>query len=182
MPVRLPPRSFSPRQVAEWVGASTGQMVRWCDEGRIDVDRTPGGHRRIPEAAARRLLAEVGAPLPAELLPVHRRVLALVPVGAEAVVTDALLGAAPLEVATCSYAATVSFVGKPAQYLLLDGDIGTRAVEMVRALVGKRGLLAQSVVVLVGVHEEVVARRVVRVPRGAMDEALQALRRMLRPA
>lgn len=182
VPVRMLPTYFSPRQVGGWVGVSSDTVAVWCDEGRVEAVRTPGGHRRIPEAAARRLLKELGKPLPPELVSVHRRVLALVSSASARRVAEELGAAVEVEIVSCSYEATVSFISNPAQYLLLDGGVGARATEMLSALLGKRGLLTQTVLVLVGVDEEVRARRVVRFPAGAVGDAAHALRRMLRPA
>jgi methanogenic corrinoid protein MtbC1 len=39
---------LTPRQAARAVGASESSLKRWCDQGLIEVQRTPGGHRRIP--------------------------------------------------------------------------------------------------------------------------------------
>ena len=38
---------FSPKQVAQALGVSESSLKRWCDQGRIAVQHTPGGHRRI---------------------------------------------------------------------------------------------------------------------------------------
>jgi excisionase family DNA binding protein len=65
-----------PKREAEGAGSESGQMTlqaaaatlsispsrlrRWADEGRIPAIRTPGGHRRFPRDAVRRLAAERG--------------------------------------------------------------------------------------------------------------------------
>ncbi|QDT03822.1 Helix-turn-helix domain protein [Rubripirellula lacrimiformis] len=38
---------YSPKQVAEALGASESSVKRWCDSGAIPIIRTLGGHRRI---------------------------------------------------------------------------------------------------------------------------------------
>ncbi len=38
----------SPKQVARAIGVSESSLKRWCDQGLIEVQRTAGGHRRIP--------------------------------------------------------------------------------------------------------------------------------------
>jgi len=44
------------RQLAESLGVSESSVKRWIDDGVIDADRTAGGHRRIPMAAAVRFI------------------------------------------------------------------------------------------------------------------------------
>ena len=41
----------SPKQVARAFGVSEATMKRWCDRGLLTVNRTAGGHRRIPSQA-----------------------------------------------------------------------------------------------------------------------------------
>jgi putative two-component system response regulator len=64
------------QHAAEVLGVSPARLRRWSDEGRIETQRTDGGHRRFPLEAVRRLSAERGnrgtmSPLkpPAEALP-----------------------------------------------------------------------------------------------------------------
>lgn len=38
---------LSPKQVATSIGVSESSLKRWCDQGVIATERTPGGHRRI---------------------------------------------------------------------------------------------------------------------------------------
>jgi excisionase family DNA binding protein len=45
-------QSLTSRQLAEVLGVSESSVKRWVDEGTIAADRTAGGHRRIPLAAA----------------------------------------------------------------------------------------------------------------------------------
>ena len=40
-------KTLSPRELADVVGVSESSIKRWVDDGRIDVMRTAGGHRRI---------------------------------------------------------------------------------------------------------------------------------------
>jgi excisionase family DNA binding protein len=50
-------RSISPRDAAEMLGISTETLRRWEREGRLLVERTPGGQRRYREDAITALLA-----------------------------------------------------------------------------------------------------------------------------
>ncbi len=60
---------LSPRVLAEAVGVSESSLKRWADEGRLAVERTAGGHRRIRRAEAVRFLREAGLrPVRPELL------------------------------------------------------------------------------------------------------------------
>jgi len=45
-------QSLTTRQMAESLGVSESSVKRWVDDGTIAADRTAGGHRRIPMAAA----------------------------------------------------------------------------------------------------------------------------------
>lgn len=47
------PKLFTVEEVAALFGVGTKSVVRWADAGQIGVIRTPGGHRRFPEAAVR---------------------------------------------------------------------------------------------------------------------------------
>ena len=38
---------YTPRQVAQAFNVSESSVKRWCDDGRLPVEKTPGGHRRI---------------------------------------------------------------------------------------------------------------------------------------
>ncbi len=49
---------FSPRELARAIGVSESSLKRWVDDGRLEVTRTPGGHRRIPFEAAVRFLRD----------------------------------------------------------------------------------------------------------------------------
>jgi excisionase family DNA binding protein len=39
---------LSPKQVAQAIGVSESSLKRWCDQGRIPMICTAGGHRRLP--------------------------------------------------------------------------------------------------------------------------------------
>ncbi len=48
--------ALTTRQLAESLGVSESSVKRWIDDGTIAADRTAGGHRRIPVAAAVRFM------------------------------------------------------------------------------------------------------------------------------
>lgn len=50
----------TPRELAESLGVGESSVKRWADEGRIQVGRTLGGHRRVPVAEAIRFIRESG--------------------------------------------------------------------------------------------------------------------------
>lgn len=49
---------YSPKQVAQALGVSESSVKRWCDQGLIPVERTAGGHRRIPVSGVVRFTRE----------------------------------------------------------------------------------------------------------------------------
>ena len=53
-------RYFSPRELAAAIGVSESSLKRWADEGRLAVERTAGGHRRIALAEAVRFVRQAG--------------------------------------------------------------------------------------------------------------------------
>lgn len=59
--MRFAARSFvSPRDLAAAVDVSESSLKRWADDGRIEVRRTAGGHRRIAIGEAIRFVRERG--------------------------------------------------------------------------------------------------------------------------
>ena len=54
---------LSPRDLAQAIGASESSLKRWADDGRIQVTRTAGGHRRIAVQEAIRFIRDNQAPL-----------------------------------------------------------------------------------------------------------------------
>ncbi|TWT48775.1 B12-binding domain-containing protein [Botrimarina hoheduenensis] len=54
---------LSPKQVATSIGVSESSLKRWCDQGVISTERTPGGHRRIRLGEVLRFLREQQHPL-----------------------------------------------------------------------------------------------------------------------
>jgi excisionase family DNA binding protein len=50
----------SPKDAAVALGASESSLKRWVDEGRLAVERTAGGHRRIPVSEVVRFAREQG--------------------------------------------------------------------------------------------------------------------------
>jgi excisionase family DNA binding protein len=60
---------LSPRRLAQAIGVSESTLKRWADEGRLAVERTAGGHRRIGLAEAVAFLHRSGlTPVRPELL------------------------------------------------------------------------------------------------------------------
>ena len=62
---RLPPdaRTATPLTLnvaADLLGVSPSRLRRWADDGRLEVGRTSGGHRRFPDAAVRELAVDLG--------------------------------------------------------------------------------------------------------------------------
>lgn len=53
-------RDAEPLAAANLLGVSPSRLRRWADEGRLEVVRTSGGHRRFPIAAVRELAADLG--------------------------------------------------------------------------------------------------------------------------
>jgi excisionase family DNA binding protein len=49
---------LTPRQVADSLGVSESSLKRWCDNGDLEVTRTPGGHRRLSLAGVMQFLRE----------------------------------------------------------------------------------------------------------------------------
>ncbi|MEQ8849578.1 B12-binding domain-containing protein [Botrimarina sp.] len=54
---------LSPKQVATSIGVSESSLKRWCDQGVITTERTPGGHRRIRVGEVIRFLRQQNHPL-----------------------------------------------------------------------------------------------------------------------
>lgn len=60
---------LSPRELADALGVSESSLKRWADGGRLAVERTVGGHRRIPLGEAVRFVRrEALRPVRPELL------------------------------------------------------------------------------------------------------------------
>jgi MerR family transcriptional regulator, light-induced transcriptional regulator len=60
---------LSPKALAEAIGVSESSLKRWADEGRLVVERTAGGHRRIPLPEAVAFIRRAGlTPARPELL------------------------------------------------------------------------------------------------------------------
>ncbi|MDF1800202.1 MAG: hypothetical protein P1V81_13565 [Planctomycetota bacterium] len=55
-----PPSFLSPKTLAQAIGVSESSVKRWADDGRIRIQKTSGGHRRIPVAEAARFVREQG--------------------------------------------------------------------------------------------------------------------------
>lgn len=48
--------TLSPKELAQAIGVSESSLRRWADEGKLAVQKTAGGHRRIPLAEAIRFV------------------------------------------------------------------------------------------------------------------------------
>lgn len=48
-------------QAAEALGVSLRTIQLWCESGKLNAKRTPGGHRRIPVAAVAAIRHSMGA-------------------------------------------------------------------------------------------------------------------------
>ena len=57
---------LSPKQIAQVLNTSESSVKRWCDQGRIPMVRTAGGHRRVPLAGLAEYLRDTGQNLPSE--------------------------------------------------------------------------------------------------------------------
>ena len=51
---------LTPKQVARAIGVSESSLKRWCDRGLIPVEKTAGGHRRLPVGGVLGFLREQG--------------------------------------------------------------------------------------------------------------------------
>ncbi len=51
---------LTPKQVARAIGVSESSLKRWCDRGLIPVEKTAGGHRRLPVSGVLGFLREQG--------------------------------------------------------------------------------------------------------------------------
>ncbi len=49
---------YGTKQVAELLGVSVDTVRRWCDEGRLPVTKTAGGHRSVDGADLARYLTD----------------------------------------------------------------------------------------------------------------------------
>jgi len=56
---------ISPKQAARALGVSESSLKRWCDDGKINVSRTPGGHRKMSAADLFDFVRNSDAPLAA---------------------------------------------------------------------------------------------------------------------
>ena len=54
---------LSPKDLANAIGASESSVKRWTDQGRLEITRTSGGHRRIAVTEAIRFIRENQLPL-----------------------------------------------------------------------------------------------------------------------
>ncbi len=63
---RLQPPYLRTGQVAALFGVDPKSVLRWAKRGRLPCVRTPGGHRRYPQAAIEALVHELGAALRVE--------------------------------------------------------------------------------------------------------------------
>ena len=54
---------LSPKELAQAVGVSESSLKRWADDGKLSVNRTPGGHRKITLSEAVRFVRETRLPV-----------------------------------------------------------------------------------------------------------------------
>ncbi|MEM6330419.1 MAG: B12-binding domain-containing protein [Planctomycetota bacterium] len=54
---------LSPKQVAKSIGVSESSLKRWCDQGVIRTEKTPGGHRRMLVGDVISFLRETNRPI-----------------------------------------------------------------------------------------------------------------------
>jgi methanogenic corrinoid protein MtbC1 len=59
----MTPKTLTPRELGQAIGVSESSLKRWADDGRLQVGRTAGGHRRIAVSEAIRFIREAGLPL-----------------------------------------------------------------------------------------------------------------------
>jgi len=60
-------QSFSTSEVAEYCHVTPDTIRKWSEAGRIEVFKTPGGHRRIRRTALMKFLRENGIPIHEDL-------------------------------------------------------------------------------------------------------------------
>jgi excisionase family DNA binding protein len=60
MTISMPVQFLSPKELASAIGVSESSLKRWVDDGRLTVQRTVGGHRRIPVDEAVRFVRAEG--------------------------------------------------------------------------------------------------------------------------
>lgn len=51
---------LSPKQVARSIGVSESSLKRWCDQGELPFEKTPGGHRKIRSSDVVQFLRKSG--------------------------------------------------------------------------------------------------------------------------
>lgn len=61
MALDAPEALLTPRQVRLLFGVCPKTLINWHNAGKIDAQRTAGGHRRYPESGVRALLATLQA-------------------------------------------------------------------------------------------------------------------------
>lgn len=58
-----PEQMLTPREVADLFGVDPKTVSRWSNAGKIEVVRTPGGHRRFRRSEVDRFLTPASAPV-----------------------------------------------------------------------------------------------------------------------
>lgn len=90
-------QSFSTADVARFCHVTADTIRKWAEAGRIQVFKTPGGHRRIQRDALLKFLRDNQIPLPSELEEDGVRALIVEPDAADrAVIHDCLVQSSPV--------------------------------------------------------------------------------------
>jgi excisionase family DNA binding protein len=65
MPKTIPP--LTTYEVSRYLHVDLTTVIHWCDQGKLQAYKTPGGHRRVQAESLLSFLKEYGMPVPPEL-------------------------------------------------------------------------------------------------------------------